>query len=188
MVVEDLSKIFGSKTKAREILLLLAGVKPLVRQAFYSHEIVFKEFLEKHDVFMVVSPYYVKLKEDGFANKGELSSDGYHFVYFSKSEELCFRAALAEAKGDHVVLGGMLGYPKCCIEYFLSEFPNNVNPQIDSEHWQLNLSKRGEDAVLLSHFPCQDCSESLQLAKIYFDVLSELDEMDAVQLKGQLSL
>lgn len=188
MVVEDLSKIFGSKTKAREILLLLSGSKKLVRQAYFTSEIVFKDFFTHHSIAMVVSPYKVRMAERGYVNRGELGDDGMHFVYFSASEELCFRAALAEAKGNHKLLGQLLGYPDCCVDYFSKEFSTNNDPQLESSFWQLNLSKRSEDAVLLSHFPCQDCLQSLELAKEYFDVLKELDGEDSEKLKKNLDL
>ena len=40
-----------------------------------------------------------------------------------------------------------------------------------------NISKRSEDCVLISHFPCQeDCTESIEIGNQNLEVLRKFDE------------
>ena len=51
---DEVVKLFGSKCKTDEILLLIDGLKKLVRQGFYEHE--FKDiisFCEENNIFWI---------------------------------------------------------------------------------------------------------------------------------------
>lgn len=176
--LEHLLTLFGSRMKAQEILLLLKDVKPVVRQGFYPHELLaVKAFCDKLGILLVESKFTVSLEEDGFSNKGRTNSGIMRFYYMSKDELLALKAAHAEQVQDHVTFGELLGYPPCCIDFFIRSFKQgNTNPQIQAKRWETNVTKRHVDWAVLSHFPCHvNCSASIDLANTYLDVISADD-------------
>ena len=184
-------EVFGSKLKADEVLYLLVGIKPTLRQLFFSDELVsVLAFCKRNGLFVVESPFKIIFSdaEESFSNKGERvqkddSQEGAVVLYISQDEELAYRAALAEAQGDHLLLGELLGYPSCCIEYFIKQFSSeNPNPELSLGNggelpkgaWVLATQFREKDAALLSHFPCAwNCTESLNIASQRMRFLEE---------------
>ena len=166
-----LSYIFGSKTKAQEIVMLLNNLKPVVRQGFYESELVkVNKYCSENGLFLVKSRFKVLLDAEGldeerkmsliYSNKGlRIPEDdqraGMFFVYISKNEEKAYLASYYELVGNDSDLGLLLGYPKCCTEFFCNKFSaKNTNLELDAVNAFTNLSKRDEDCVILSHFPC----------------------------------
>lgn len=179
----EIFKLFGSKCKTDEILLLINGLKKLVRQGFYDDE--FKDiisFCEENNIFYSKSKFKVILSDKDlvygdFSNKGLVISDdnteGMSFYYFSMDEKISYLGNFYELSNDQANLGLLLGYPECCVEYFIKNFSeNNYNPEIISSGL-LDLSKRDQDLVLISHFPCSEkCKYSLEIAKNNLDFFS----------------
>ena len=136
-MIKKLSYIFGSKSKAQEMVLLLNDAKPLVRQGFYADELVrVEKFCTENNLFIVKSKFKVLLADEGsYSNKGIRIPEadkrpGMHFVYISKDEQQTWLAAYHELMKNDKELGLILGYPVCCIKYFRETFNgNNVNPQ-----------------------------------------------------------
>ncbi len=163
--------------KAQELLLLLHDVKPLIRHGYYKHELPkIEQFCQQHSLHFVKSPFKVLLDDKNqFTNRGLRlpTTDprpGMFFIYISKDEKTAHLALLAEVQTNHSELGHLLGYPECCIHFFISSFNDqHTNLQhIPTNPWT-NLSKRSQDVCLLSHFPCQsECKESIALAKLYY--------------------
>ncbi len=187
--------LFGSQTKAQEILLLLHDVKDVVRQGFYDEELLLVEqFCQEQHLFFVKSKFKVLLADDSdYSNKGlriplEDSRKGMFFVYFSKNEEKALLASYYELTENHQQLGLLLGYPNCCVAYFLQTFtPQNTDLELPPTNHYTNLSQRHQDAVLLSHFPCRsDCPASITLAQQYLKVLQEAEPGRADELLKRL--
>ena len=190
--------ITKSKSKADEIIFLLNDLKPVVRQAFYSHEIpAIQQFSTKHNLHVATSRFKVLLSEDvgTFSNLGERiplndSRQGMLHVYISKDEAKAHLAHYFELVQNDESLGNLLGYPECCITYFLSSFskdtPNPIQNQSDP---LLNLTKRDQDAVLISHFPCsQNCEKSVIIAKRNITYLEKYYPGRAYELKQTLGI
>ncbi len=114
---------------------------------------------------------------------------GMYFVYFARKEKKALLAAYYEQIGNDLDLGRILGYPECCIEFFQNNFSaKNADLQHLPTNPYTNLSKRDQEAVLLSHFPCgSECKESLELAKKYLQVLAKVDGPWAKELFATLS-
>ncbi len=173
---KKISLIFGSKTKADEILLLFNDIKEVVRQAFYKNEFIqIEKFCKDNNIFCVKSKFKVLFidKNSIYSNKGlripeNDKCEGVHFYYFSKNEEKAYLANYYELVDNQKELGLLLGYPKCCVNYFVNNFSEiNSNPEhdVNSGHKLINLIQRGNDAVLISHFPCGgQCQESIKIA------------------------
>ena len=184
-MISQLTAIFGSKTKAQEIILLLKDAKEVVRQGFYEKELsAVESFCKDNQLFLVKSKFKVLLddKNQVFSNKGmRIPEDdprpGMFFIYLSKDEQKALFASYAELTNNHAELGRLLGYPACCIDFFCQNFnENNTNLELSPTNPWTNLSLREKDAVLLSHFPCSsNCIESIKLAQMYFEVISIAD-------------
>ena len=189
-MVKKLSLIFGSETKAQEILLLIDGVKEVVRQGFYDNELFeVEKFCKHNNIHLVKSNFKVILSEkDKYSNKGIRipASDkrGMVFVYFSKDVLMANLASYYEFKNMHKELGLILGYPECCVDFFCKYFnTGRTNLQLKPKNPYTNLTKRDEDCVLLSHFPCSsNCEKSIALAKRYLDVISKHDKKRAEEI------
>ncbi len=99
----EVDNIFGSKLKTDEILYLLHGLKPAVRQMFFSNEIEkVQQFCVKNGIFCVQSNFKVLIADsnEAFSNKGlrapiNDSRDGAIVLYISKDERKAHLAALA---------------------------------------------------------------------------------------------
>ncbi|MBU1112109.1 MAG: hypothetical protein ABIG93_04870 [archaeon] len=187
---QKLHKVFGSKIKTDEMLLLLHDQKEVVRQAFYEEEFPkVEKFCQERNIHFCKSKFKVILFDEetgNFSNKGIVVKEddkrpAAHFYYFSKSEEKSYLANYYELTDNVKEFGLLLGYPRCCVRYFMQNFSaNNPNPElsqlnikvgsgdtdVEKVHPTLNLSKRGNDAVLISHFPCNaNCSASIEIAE-----------------------
>ena len=194
--IKQLSKIFLSNSKAQEILLLLAGVKPVVRQGFYEHELPqVTKFCNENSIFLVKSKFKIEItdKDKEYSNKGariniDDSRKGMFFVYLSMDEMSSYLAAYAEQINDHKQLGLLLGYPDCCIDFFCKNFSeHNPNLELKPANPYTNLSKRGKDFALLSHFPCSsECKKSIILAKKYLEAIKKADNTHAERLMNEL--
>jgi hypothetical protein len=193
---KKLTILTGSKSKADEIILLLADLKPVVRHALYPHEIAgMTQFLSKHNLFLTTSRFKVVFAEE----RGKFSNLGYRYpltdprdgqlhIYISKDEAKAHLAHYFELVENHEGFGNLLGYPICCIEYFQQNFSKgNPNPEHKESHPFINLTKRGKDAVLISHFPCsKECSKSIDIAKRNLSYLHRYYPARAYELRSEL--
>ena len=207
-MIERLTNIFGSVTKALEIVYLMQNIKPVARQGFYEHELdKVKRFCEANDLALEISPYKVVLVDNKqYSNKGikvrlEDERKGMLFVYISKDEEKAVLANCYEVKNNHAQLGNILGYPKCCVKFFAKHEPmrskldnDYVLPALENSEgknfpFYNNILLRNQDITLLNHFPCSfNCEESMDLARKHLVALrkqnNQLGEVFINKLKG----
>ncbi len=209
---DKLFRIFGTKTKALEILYLLEDIKPAVRHGFYSDEVPkIKRFCRDNRLHMVFSSYKVVLADSGaYSNKGiKVDADdpreGMIFAYISKDPEKAKKAKFHEANNNHANLGKALGYPGCCCRFFEKNEPQRS--RLDSDYtictaeksegsefpFYTNIIKRNMDITLLNHFPCSfNCRRSIDLAKKHLDMIKKyspgLAEYFSQRLKGKFSI
>ncbi|MBD3249133.1 DUF483 domain-containing protein [Candidatus Woesearchaeota archaeon] len=212
MMIENLFKIFGTKTKALEILYLLEDVKPVVRQGFYHNEIrKITDFCKEKGLYIEFSPYKIVLMDHGaYSNKGiKVDADdpreGMVFAYISKGKEKAKKANFHEANNNHINLGKALGYPECCCRFFKKHEPERS--RLDSDYtvctaensggsefpFYTNILKRSMDITLLNHFPCSfNCENSIKLAKNHLDIIKkhdpEMADYFSERLKGKFNI
>ncbi len=194
-MIQQLAFTFGSKTKAQEIVLLLQNAKEVVRQGFYESELFkVEQFCQKNNLYLVKSTFKVLFAdEEVYSNKGVRISEedprpGMYFVYISKDEQKAWLASYHELMQNHTNLGLVLGYPHCCIDFFCKNFTaRNSNPEHKPINPHTNLSKREQDLVILSHFPCcSDCIKSIKLGEKYLQAIYVADKERARELLTQL--
>jgi hypothetical protein len=197
MVIHNLSLIFGSKTKAQEILFLIHEKKKVVRHGFYENELPsIERFCEKNGLIMVKSKFKVLLADEtsysnrGIRIQGTDPRPGMYFVYISKDEKQAWLASYYELMNNNYDLGKLLGYPHCCVDFFCKRFSdNNPNLELKPTNFFTNLTKRNNDNVLLSHFPCSsNCEDSINVAKKYLDIIMKVDSGRAEELITSLKL
>jgi len=196
-MLNNLINIFGTKTKALEIIYLLEGLKPVVRHGFYKDELQkVEEFCKENNLFIVKSPYkviIVDVKEGNYSNKGikvpiDDEREGMVFIYISKDEEKAMLANIHETENNYKELGILLGYPPCCIDFFIKHQPEQskdkndyTDPVLENSEgyefpFQNNIFLRDFDITLLNHFPCSlNCQNSLELAKSHLNILRKYD-------------
>ncbi len=183
--------------KAQEILLLQHDVKPVVRQGFYPHELQkIKTYCNDNNLFYSLSNFKVLLVDNTqYSNKGMRISEndprpGMFFMYISKDETKAHLAKYFEMLNNHEDLGKTLGYPECCTTYFKQNFSSqNSNPEHAPTNPYTNLTKRQNDAAIISHFPCSsECQQSINLAKSSVDVLMKIDKEHTYNLLDSLQI
>lgn len=191
-----LERVFGSKTKAQEILFLLEEVKETARQGFYPEELrEVEKFCAEMNLHLVKSKFKVLLADgEAYSNKGikvdENDSRGMQIAYISKDEKKAYLASYYELVGDEKNLGLALGYPLCCVNFFCKNFgKEGFDLQLEPTNEWTNLARRAEDCVLISHFPCSsDCEKSIELGQRYFVVLKKYDYERAKEMMGKLKV
>ena len=137
-MIQQLQQIFRSIIKSLEVLYVIEGIKPCARILVFEDELQkVIDFLNQNKIYILIS-YFKVLKQTA---QSEFYSDksikiaknaeqkGYFFVYLSKNKETVEKAKLIEEQNNHFELGLLLGYPKCCCEFFEKNF-NNKNTDL----------------------------------------------------------
>jgi len=191
-MIPQLQKTFHSITKSLEVLYVIEDAKPCARIIVFEDELEkVIDFLKENNLQTAASDFKV-LKH---ASQSEFYSDksikigkgdprkGHFFVYLSKSRETAEKAKLAEEKQNHPELGLLLGYPKCCCEFFQKNFSaKNTDLTLkileNSEGFEFplytNIAARHFDVSLLSHFPHSfECRPSVEIAKNNLDAIKK---------------
>lgn len=204
-MINQLQQIFHSIIKSLEVLYVLEDAKPCARILVFEDELdKVIGFLNDKKIDSSVSDFKV-LKQ---AAQSEFYSDksvkiskndkrkGYFFVYLSKKKKIAEKAKLMEEKNSHIELGLLLGYPKCCCEFFERNF-NDKNTDLtlksleNSYSYELpfhvNISARHFDVSLLSHFPHSfECAQSAGIAKNNLKIIQKHSEQLAAVFTGIL--
>jgi len=183
-MIQQLQQIFGSITKSLEVLYVLEDAKPCARILVYEDELEkIIDFSKKNQLFFIISDFKVikqNIQSDTYSDKSikiskNAAQKGYFLVYLSKDKKIAQKAKIAEENSNHKELGLLLGYPKCCCEFFEKNF-NEKNTDLtlkildNSEGYEFefynNIAARHFDVALLNHFPHSfGCKPSIEIAK-----------------------
>lgn len=179
-----------------EILLTLNNAKPATRVIVGDEDLeTFIPFLEEKRTPFVLSPYKVTEKPDD--KKGsyinlvdtvlpiDSQSKGRFFVYISSDGAKAQAALLFDTIYAGQEFGRILGYPECCVEFFVRNFAKTQEtqgdlvslslhntPQCPPYSLYLNNLARYFGVQLISHFPCRyTCAASAALGKRHLAAL-----------------
>ena len=204
-MIQHLQQIFRSITKSLDILYVIEGVKPCARILIFEEDANnIAGFLNQNKLSNTMSDFKV-LKQ---ASQSEFYSDksikiskdsaekGYFIFYVSKNKEVAEKAKAAEARNNHIELGLLLGYPKCCCEFFGKSF-NDKNTDLtlkileNSDGYEFsfyaNIAARHFDVNLLSHFPHSfGCIPSIEIAKKNLKIINRHSHQLAALFSGIL--
>jgi hypothetical protein len=179
--------ILESSLDIQSFLLLKNDIKPVIRIGLPPDIEYFKHFITKKLGLEMIIIKNTELYDQ------KLDSPVFN-AYISKSSVLADQAAKAEIMGDRIKLGILLGYPKCCVEYFcrtlgkektISSFINTkskpsfycnnlfvYDSKLESENsisfFNSNRTKLDQYShlFLIRHVPCSyDCKESINLGR-----------------------
>jgi len=202
---QELQQTFHSIIKSLEVLYVIEGTKPCARILIFQDELsAVLDFLKNRKLQTMISNFKVikqSAQSEFYSDKSiKIPKDderkGYFFVYLSKDKEIAEKAKLMEENSKHIELGLLLGYPKCCCEFFERNFDGKntdltlkVLENSDGYEFQFynNIAARHFDVALLSHFPHSfECEPSIEIAKNNLKIIKEYSEQLAVMFSGIL--
>lgn len=183
-MIPHLQQIFHSITKSLEVLYVIEGTKPCARILIFEDELKkVIDFLVGKNVHTFFSDFKVlkqNIQSEFYSDKStkipkNALQKGHFLVYTSKSEKIAQQAKIMEETNNHMELGLILGYPKCCCDFFADNF-NEKNTDLtlkileNSNGYEFpfynNIAARHFDISLLSHFPHSfECNPSIEIAK-----------------------
>ena len=187
-MIDNLLEIFNNYTRSLEILYLLSDIKKIVRLDANEIELEkIKEFCNKENLYLGISDFkVVKVPDKGKGNYANIVKKipigypypGLYHTYISKDKNKTDFLKLLETQNDDGAIGELLGYPKCCVQFFMENLEKQQKLQNDyilpalnnSEGFKFpfyaNYTMRYFDITLLSHFPHNfNCKESITIAK-----------------------
>lgn len=190
-MIQELGSKLQSRTRALELCLVKAGIKPSARIAFSNVDNA-KSLLDELGLSYAISDFKVKMDFKGmYSTKGHvvgLEKEGHVFFYIAKDKRTAEKTRLAEKDGGIEELGIALGYPQCCIDFFAKNrndeiknendyiIPSLNNTKSNSHSFHLNVFARYFDFCLVSHAPHSlDCEKSLELAKKTMSFLAKIE-------------
>ncbi len=200
----DLMDVFGVLTQALDALFVIEGNKRTARiivgEAYVGK---IREFCQKCGLESAESDKKVLIEQQSgksYSNKGLLvdkEDDGNSIFYLSKDRKDAEQAKRYDEKNEHIKLGELLGYPKCCCEFFNRYFfiesqKNNdyfLRTAENSENFNhlLNNALTCFDISLISHFPCSfSCKESIKSAEKNLDTVRKYSGSMADFIEGIL--
>lgn len=202
-MIDKLLQIFSNYTRSIEILYLLNNIRRLVRLDANEIELKkIKEFCNKENLYLEISNFKViKLVDEGKGNYSNIVKKvsskffgsqkiGLHHIYISKDKTRARLLKFLESKDDDKAIGKLLGYPECCINFFVENKKVQQKVQNDyilpalanSEGFEFpfytNYTVRYFDVALLSHFPHSfNCKDSIKIAKTNFEFIRKFPQL-----------
>lgn len=174
-------------TKSLEIIYVAEGLKEVSRIIVNDEQAEkITQTLNSLNLKVSISDFKIKKEIDdsrqysdkGFRIAKNSPEKGQVFLYVSRKQENAEKAKFYEYDNDHYNFGNILGYPECCVNFFIKNFPIESKKKNDyvltslrnSEGYVFpfynNTAIRHLDITLLSHFPCSfNCKASLETAK-----------------------
>ena len=204
-MIQSLQQIFGSITKSLDILYVIKDAKPCARILVFEEDSgKVTGFLNENGLKFSISDFKVikqNLQSEFYSdNSIKISKDsaekGYLIFYISKNKITAEKAKIAEEDNNHLELGLLLGYPKCCCEFFVKNFSEQnadltLKTLENSDGFEFsfyaNIAARHFDVNLLSHFPHSfQCRHSTEIAKKNLRIIQKDSEQLAVLFSGIL--
>lgn len=204
-MIQQLQQTFHSIIKSLEVLYVIEGAKPCARILVFEDELgKVLDLLNENKIAAAISDFKVvkqNVQSEFYSDKSvkipkDSKEKGYFFIYLSKNKETAEKAKMMEGENNHFELGLLLGYPKCCCEFFEKNF-NEKNTDLtlktleNSNGYEFpfytNIAARHFDVSLLNHFPHSfDCSPSIEIAKNNLKIIQKHSNQLAVMFSGIL--
>ncbi len=211
MEIKDLIKLFGNLRNALEVLYVAYDLKKASRLIYNEGNNLnsAKRFLKENNLSVEISSLKYIVEKDGnktcyasYAKPVNLNhkQKGFLYIYIAQSRKVSRLAKICE-KGQHETeFGRILGYPKCCIDFYNRNIQDCVKKNLDLLFQVLaetdsplpypflnNFVARFFDASLLSHFPCNfNCRKSLKQAKERLELVKSISPALAEHITREL--
>ena len=155
---------------------------------------LFEKFRKDGLIFV---PIHKVKKSKSFSFKIETAKEGepfYWMGYLVKNEKDAAILKKANKKHDHKIIGRMLGYPECCIKYFIKNFPVNYDPiwtNLEGDvkgYPENNGMLRYFGPKIIPHYSCSPtCEASKKIGKTWFRIMEEIDKNLAKEMYNLLA-
>ncbi len=181
-----------------ELETFLQGLRSVY--VYHIHSDKFEEsyaFLRKFD--LVFYPITKSAVYYGFSHRHLPVKPGkpYHLygVCVKRGrEKLAEKFLEASREGDHATVGKLLGYPKCCIDFFCNTWPKSLDPiyQIAQNTENHRENKESIEVIvhpfcnqmlrylgirITPHLPCSfECKETIKLGEQWFKIMKKIDK------------
>jgi len=173
--------------------LCLEAEYQMVKKGFRAAAIIYvdpqnlKTVLEKiNKDRLIITPLKKIASMTGFSILGESPEIGHPFLWGScltRTYQDSQKFKEANLKNDHRTVGRMLGYPDCCIDYFIRTFPIDPCPiwvDLDGKvkgYPETNGMLRYFGAKIVAHFSCSPvCQATREIGKIWFKVMQDINK------------
>ena len=188
----------------RMSMLFLEAEYQMVKQGYRPAAVIhidqnnLGEMLEKiNKDRLVFTPILTSGYYEGFAHKHKAIQPGEPFYWYgslTRTYEDGQKFKKAEQEHNHETIGLLLGYPKCCANYFTKAFQINYDPiwlgkkgKI-SGYPECNQMLRYFGARLTSHFSCSPtCEATRKVGQNWLKVMKEIDKGLAKELYDLLA-
>lgn len=148
------------------------------------------EMLEKiNKDRLVFTPILTSGYYEGFAHKHKPVQPGEPFYWYgslTRNYEDGQKFKKAELTHDHKTIGSLLGYPDCCIRYFIKNFSKNYDPiwinltgkkNVVRGYPECNQMLRYFGARITSHFSCSPtCKKTKKIGEKWLKVMEGIDK------------
>lgn len=115
MIEEIENKINKVGFNFQDFFALKEGIKPVLRSGIeYENINYIKEFCEKYKLSFLIKPVQSVL------NNIDISTYPRYLLYISLSSNMAKEAFEAEKNKNTRKLGKLLGYPECCIDFYMN--------------------------------------------------------------------
>jgi len=195
-MIVQLQKVLANVTRSMEVFFVMQGVKPCIRIAVKEQMADSVEALcHVNDLYFEKSNSKIAMEFNGsYSTKGKwLKPDsellGYFFYYIAKSKDIAQKAKAYEQSLNYKKFGEVLGYPDCCIEFFVKNKPEEeqkkndyVMPALENSSdyvfpYQNNVFVRYFDLAIVSHVPHSfSCGRSSIIAEKNLELLREKEK------------
>jgi len=178
-----------------EILALRADLRESVRDIARESEVPkLREAARRLGLDLVISTERVALHPGGTFERVPSSHPGAdrRIVYIG-TREGCIRARRHEEDGHIARLGSVLGYPECCIEFYVAQPKRDIPVAIHrrSERFDIHAHSllRGITGHgFISNFPCSySCPQAVALGKKVRKLLREHDPAFEEEMRRHLT-
>lgn len=136
---------------------------------------------------ILTSGYY-----QGFSHRHKEVKPGEPFYWYgslTRTHQDGQKFKKADRSSNHRTVGLMLGYPKCCYNYFTKTFPINYDPIWLNKKGKVqgypecNQMLRYFGARITSHFSCSPkCRKTREIGQIWFKIMKEINKETAEEL------
>lgn len=135
---------------------------------------------------LIFTPFKKVSILNGFSSIAKVPDPGQPFLWngvVTKNYEDGEKIKKAHLKSDHQTIGEMLGYPDCCINYFINSFPIDPCPIWTGTEGKVNGFPECNGILryfgpkITAHLSCSPtCQKTREIGKNWFKVMQEINK------------
>lgn len=199
----DLFSFCEGLLECLHVIFVCKGLKEMARITVRPEKVIrLMNYCVQNNLFCKLSDFKVIISMEKGKGKYHNSAHyvavdsraGNYLAYISKKKYSVEQNFNVISDED---MGRLLGYPKCCIKFYMANLAKAMKNQFDffpmairhiTAPFFLNYALRYFNVALISHFPCSmDCEHSIGIARTNLDFLAREYPHLAMRFKELLS-